>query len=101
EHGWKNLRSIQVGAAEAIFNSLNNVFLAALTASGKTEAAFFQILTDLYENPPQSVGVLYISPLKALINDQYERLNELCQDVDIPVWRWHGEVTQTQKRKLL
>lgn len=101
EHGWKNLRSIQVGAAETIFNSRDNVLLAASTASGKTEAAFFPILTDLYENPPQSVGVLYISPLKALINDQYERLNELCQDVDIPVWRWHGEVTQTQKRKLL
>ena len=101
EHGWKNLRSIQVGAAETIFNSRDNILLAASTASGKTEAAFFPILTDLYENPPQSVGVLYISPLKALINDQYERLNELCQDVDIPVWRWHGEVTQTQKRKLL
>lgn len=58
-------------------------------------------MTDLYENPSSSVGVLYISPLKALINDQYERLTDLCQDVDIPIWRWHGEVAQTQKRKLL
>ena len=101
EHNWKNLRSIQVGAAETIFNSQDNVLLAASTASGKTEAAFFPILTDLYENPSSSVGVLYISPLKALINDQYERLTDLCQDVDIPIWRWHGEVAQTQKRKLL
>lgn len=58
-------------------------------------------MTDLYENPAHSVGVLYISPLKALINDQYERLTDLCQDANIPVWRWHGEVAQTQKRKLL
>ena len=101
ENNWKNLRSIQVGAAETIFNSQDNVLLAASTASGKTEAAFFPILTDLYENPAHSVGVLYISPLKALINDQYERLTDLCQDANIPVWRWHGEVAQTQKRKLL
>lgn len=101
EHDWQKLRSIQVGAAEAIFNSQDNVLLAASTASGKTEAAFFPILTELYEDPSKSVGVLYISPLKALINDQYERLNDLCQEVDIPVWRWHGEVAQTQKRKLL
>ena len=73
EHNWRNLRSIQDGAAETIFNSQDNVLLAASTASGKTEAAFFPILTDLYENPSSSVGVLYISPLKALINDQYER----------------------------
>ena len=101
EHDWQKLRSIQVGAAEAIFNSQDNVLLAASTASGKTEAAFFPILTELYEDPSKSVGVLYISPLKALINDQYERLSDLCQEVDIPVWRWHGEVAQTQKRKLL
>lgn len=45
--------------------------------------------------------MLYIAPLKALINDQYERLTELCQDVDIPIWRWHGDVSQSQKRKML
>ncbi len=65
EHDWQKLRSIQVGAAEAIFNSQDNVLLAASTASGKTEAAFFPILTELYEDPSKSVGVLYISPLKA------------------------------------
>lgn len=46
---------------------------------GKTEAAFFPILTELYEDPSKSVGVLYISPLKALINDQYERLSDLAK----------------------
>ncbi len=80
EHGWQNLRSIQVAAAEEIFNTDHNVLLSASTASGKTEAAFFPILSDIYEEKQDSVKVLYIAPLKALINDQYERLTELCQD---------------------
>src|SRR5699024_11741273 len=69
--------------------------------SGKTESAFFPILSDIAPEPEDSVKVLYIAPLKALINDQYDRLIELCQAVDIPVWRWHGDVAQTQKRNLL
>lgn len=93
EHGWQNLRSIQVAAAEEIFNTDHNVLLSASTASGKTEAAFFPILSDIYEEKQDSVKVLYIAQLKALINDQYERLTELCQDVDIPIWRWHGDVS--------
>lgn len=101
EHGWRTLRPIQVAAAEEIFETEDNVLLSASTASGKTEAAFFPILSDIYQEPEDSVKVLYIAPLKALINDQYDRLIELCQDVDIPVWRWHGDVAQTQKRKLL
>ena len=101
EHGWQNLRPIQVAAAEEIFNTDHNVLLSASTASGKTEAAFFPILSDIYEEKQDSVKVLYIAPLKALINDQYERLTELCQDVDIPIWRWHGDVSQSQKRKML
>ena len=71
------------------------------TASGKTEAAFFPILTEFWENPPASVGALYIGPLKALINDQFVRLNDLCEEADIPVWHWHGDVSQSHKAKLI
>ena len=99
--GWQTLRSVQNAAGEAIFGTDANVLLTASTASGKTEAAFFPILTLLDEEPPQSVGVLYIAPLKALINDQFGRLNELCEEAGIPVYRWHGDVLQSQKRKLL
>lgn len=101
QQGWQKLRPIQVAAAEEIFNTDHNVLLSSSTASGKTEAAFFPILTDLAEHPADSIGCLYIAPLKALINDQYGRLTELCQDADIPIWRWHGDVAQTQKRKML
>ena len=98
---WKSLRAVQNAAGEAIFNTDDNVLLTASTASGKTEAAFFPILTLLDENPSSTVGVLYIAPLKALINDQFGRLNELCMDEGIAVTRWHGDASQTQKRRLL
>ena len=99
--GWQTLRAVQNAAGDAIFGTEENVLLTASTASGKTEAAFFPILTLLEENPSASVGVLYIAPLKALINDQFGRLTELCEEQEIPVYRWHGDVPQTQKRKLL
>lgn len=99
--GWKMLRGVQNAAGNAIFGTDDNVLLTASTASGKTEAAFFPILTLLDENPSSSVGVLYIAPLKALINDQFGRLNDLCEDAGIRVTRWHGDVSQSQKRKLL
>lgn len=101
EHNWQNLRPIQVAAAEEIFTTNHNVLLAASTASGKTEAAFFPILSEISEEKADSIQVLYIAPLKALINDQYDRLTELCEPVDIKVWRWHGDVAQSQKRRML
>ncbi len=100
-HEWENLRGIQVAAAEAIFDTDDNVLLTASTASGKTEAAFFPILTEFWQNPPSSVGALYIAPLKALINDQFLRLTDLCEEADIPVWRWHGDVSASQKNRLM
>ena len=99
--GWENLRAIQVAAAEAVFNTDENVLLTASTASGKTEAAFFPILTLFAEDPPASVGCIYIGPLKALINDQFLRLNDLCEEAGIPVWHWHGDVAQSHKAKLM
>ena len=91
DHEWESLRGIQVAAAEAIFDTDDNVLLTASTASGKTEAAFFPILTLFDEDPPASIGAIYIGPLKALINDQFLRLNDLCADAHIPVWHWHGD----------
>ena len=101
QNHWENLRSIQVAAADAIFNTDENVLLTASTASGKTEAAFFPIITLFSEDMPSSVGCIYIGPLKALINDQFSRLNDLCAEADIPVWHWHGDVAQSHKVKLM
>ena len=77
--GWNDLRAIQVAAANAIFNTDEHVLLTASTASGKTEAAFFPIITLFSEDPPSSVGCIYIGPLKALINDQFTRPSGILQ----------------------
>lgn len=98
--GWETLRPLQTAAAQVIFDTDDNLLLSASTASGKTEAAFFPILTDLAENPADSIACLYIAPLKALINDQYDRLKDICEDSDVPVWRYHGDVSASQKRKM-
>lgn len=100
-NNWESLRAIQAAAGDAIFNTGENVLLSASTASGKTEAAFFPILTLFSEDMPSSVGAIYIGPLKALINDQFMRLNDLCAEAGIPVWHWHGDVAQSHKDKMM
>ncbi|UCE14286.1 MAG: DEAD/DEAH box helicase [Candidatus Heimdallarchaeota archaeon] len=100
-HGWEELREIQVASAEAIFNTKAHVLLATGTASGKTEAAFFPALTLIYEDLPASIGILYISPLKALINDQFSRIEEVLEEAEISAWPWHGDIPRNLKRKLL
>ncbi|MGB5960759.1 MAG: DEAD/DEAH box helicase [Coleofasciculaceae cyanobacterium] len=100
-HNWQDIRPVQVEACEVIFNTNAHLLLAAGTASGKTEAAFLPVLTLLHENPSSTIGILYISPIKALINDQFERLNDLLKEAHIPVWAWHGDVSQNRKNKLV
>ncbi len=101
DHDWENLRAIQVAAGEAIFDTDDHVLLCASTASGKTEAAFFPILSQFWESPPASVGAVYVGPTKALINDQFYRLTDLCEQADVPVWHWHGDVSASHKAKLM
>ncbi len=100
-HGWNDLRPIQVEACKVIFDTDAHLLVSAGTASGKTEAAFLPVLTELYNRKPQSIGAIYIGPIKALINDQFGRLNDLLQEADIPVHMWHGDVTQSKKNQVL
>jgi ATP-dependent Lhr-like helicase len=100
-HNWTELRPVQIEACQAIFDTDDHLLLAAGTASGKTEAAFLPILTLLYENPANTIGVLYIGPIKALINDQFERLNNLLKEADIPVSHWHGDVSKAVNKYYL
>jgi ATP-dependent helicase Lhr and Lhr-like helicase len=98
---WTELREIQVSACQVIFDTDDNLLLSSGTASGKTEAAFLPVLTELNQSPSASVGVLYISPLKALINDQFKRLDYLLLESGLPVCKWHGDASQTEKARLL
>ena len=100
EQGWTELRDVQEAACRTIFDTDHNLLLSSGTASGKTEAAFLPALTQLWERPSQSVGIVYVSPLKALINDQFERLNDLLKSTGIPVCRWHGDASASRKRAL-
>lgn len=102
-HNWTELREIQIAACDVIFNTDAHLLLTSGTASGKTEAAFLPILTKLSEEkkPCRSVAVLYVSPLKALINDQFYRLDDLLKEVDIPVQKWHGDVSPNDKQKFI
>lgn len=96
EKGWSELRDVQELAVPVILKGASDVVLAAATASGKTEAAFLPMLTRLL-----AAGggvIIYISPLKALINDQWGRLEGLCEILEIPVYPWHGDISASRKR---
>jgi ATP-dependent Lhr-like helicase len=99
--GWTELRPIQSDAIRAVLQTDSDLIISAATASGKTEAAFLPIISQLATENVDSVGALYISPLKALINDQFRRLEELCEAAEIPVHRWHGDVGQGARAKLV
>lgn len=98
---WETLREVQVKAIEAVLDTSNHILITSGTASGKTEAAFLPVLTTLYERPSATIGAMYIGPLKALINDQFYRLEKLLEQSHIPVQSWHGDVSQSQKTKFL
>src|SRR5215472_4304537 len=80
DQGWQDLRDAQEAAIPAILAADADVIIAAATAAGKTEAAFLPICSRLAtgEAPGQGIRVLYLAPLKALINDQHQRLFGLC-----------------------
>ncbi|UOY03693.1 DEAD/DEAH box helicase [Blastococcus sp. PRF04-17] len=120
EQNWAELRDAQERAVRPILAGDRDVIISAATAAGKTEAAFLPICSSLLtaregaadargrreartEQQPAVTGVqaLYVSPLKALINDQYGRLDVLCEHLDLPVHRWHGDVPGSRKAKVL
>jgi len=115
ELGWQGLRDSQQAALPLILDTRNDVLISAATAAGKTEAAFLPLLTRLWQGQSIDTGavapattapalsrqgvILYVAPVKALINDQVERLHVFCERMDIPVYPWHGDVGPTSRRK--
>lgn len=96
---WAELRDIQEGAIKPILQADTDVIISASTAAGKTEAAFLPACSRIAETRPSGVGILYISPLKALINDQFRRLQSLGEILQLPVTPWHGDVLRSVKDK--
>lgn len=99
--GWTSLRDAQEWAVPVLIDADQDVIIAAATAAGKTEAAFLPILTHLLNRNDPPGSVLYISPLKALINDQWDRLSRLCEQLEIPVVGWHGDISSSKKHRFL
>lgn len=99
--GWTSLRDAQERAVSVLIDADQDVIIAAATAAGKTEAAFLPILTNLLNSNDPPGSVLYISPLKALINDQWDRLGRLCEQLEIPVVAWHGDISSSKKHRFL
>jgi len=99
--GWDSLRDAQERAIPALLEADRDVIVAAATAAGKTEAAFLPILTHMLRHEPNIGSVLYVSPLKALINDQWVRLTGLCESLDVPVVAWHGDIAESRKHQFI
>jgi ATP-dependent Lhr-like helicase len=97
--GWSSLRPVQLLAIEAVLQGENLVVLAP-TAGGKTEAAFLPLLSCTLREDWQGLSVLYVSPIKALLNNQQERLERYYRMVGRRAEVWHGDVSPAIKRRL-
>src|SRR5580658_4598130 len=99
--GWTELRDAQELAIPLLLDATQDVIISANTASGKTEAAFFPILTRLAQTPCVPALAIYISPLKALINDQWRRLDALTELLEMQVTPWHGDINPQRKSRFM
>lgn len=96
--GWRSLRPVQELAIEAVLDGANTVILAP-TAGGKTEAALFPVLSRILGEGLRPVSALYICPIRALLNNQEHRLKAYTRSVGLDAFKWHGDVTQSEKRR--
>lgn len=98
--GWKSLRPLQERTIAPVLAG-SNAILVAPTAGGKTEAAFFPVLSRLMSEEWPGLSVLYLCPLKALLNNLEFRLAEYAAFGGRSVALWHGDVTEAHRRKVL
>jgi ATP-dependent Lhr-like helicase len=97
--GWRELRPIQEAAIPAILRGSTTV-VTAPTAGGKTEAATLPLLSRLIDEGWMPTSILYLAPLRALLNDLGERLGELCEYAGLRAEVWHGDVGQRERRRI-
>jgi ATP-dependent Lhr-like helicase len=95
--GFSGLRPVQEMAIDAILDGKNCVVLAP-TAGGKTEAAFFPLFSQMDAQDWRPVSVIYVAPLRALLNNQEERLSRYAQLIGRRAFKWHGDVTDSLRR---
>jgi ATP-dependent Lhr-like helicase len=97
DKGWKTgLTDIQCEAIPIILKG-EDCIIEAPTAGGKTEAVFFPCLTKVAQNKSSSVQILYLAPLRALLNDIEIRVREYSEACGLHSFKWHGDVSQKEK----
>ena len=98
--GWRSLRPVQELTIDAVLDGANTVVLAP-TAGGKTEASMFPVLSQILTEAPPPVSALYICPIRALLNNQEERLGTYTEIVGLRRFVWHGDTPDRDKRKFV
>lgn len=98
--GWTSLRPVQEEAGAALLDGRNAVVLAP-TAGGKTEASMFPVLSGCLEELPQGLAAIYVAPIKALLNNQAERLGLYTEMVGLRRFVWHGDVGASARKRFL
>ncbi|MGI4802811.1 MAG: DEAD/DEAH box helicase [Janthinobacterium lividum] len=102
QQGWESLREVQERSIPVLLRGERDLIIMAATAGGKTEAAFLPIVSRLASepaNPQDGFQAIYVSPMRALINDQFGRMESLCAELDVAVTKWHGDVAASVKAK--
>jgi ATP-dependent Lhr-like helicase len=98
--GWRSLRPLQSASIEPILAGHHAVAMAP-TAGGKTEAALFPLLSRMLSEDWRGLSVLYVCPLRALLNNLHLRLEGYGRLVGRDVGLWHGDTSQPERDRLL
>ena len=100
QKGWTSLRDIQERAIPYLIEGDDDLIIGAATAGGKTEAAFLPLISKASTTATcEGFDLVYVGPLRALINDQFRRLEDLCEALEMPVHPWHGDIAQGVKAR--
>lgn len=97
--GWTSLRPHQEQAIAPILDGCH-VLVQAPTAGGKTEAAMLPLLSRMLREGWGAPGVLYLCPIKALLNDLEPRLTRLTGLFGLRTGVWHGDVATSTRRRI-
>ena len=99
--GWTSFREVQEEAFDVLFGTDDHLLISSGTSSGKTEAAMIPVVSSLWSDPPEGFGAVYVGPTRALIDDQFSRMDRMLRESGLEVHGWHGDVDHSRKGRLM